>query len=45
MTLKNKAMQPMTGFAIQLNKNSYVFTFFLKPYKISPNSNLIIKIY
>lgn len=25
MTLKNKAMQPMTGFAIQLNKNSYVF--------------------
>lgn len=22
MTLKNKAMQPMSGFAIQLNKNS-----------------------
>ncbi|VVC32529.1 Armadillo-type fold,Beta-adaptin appendage, C-terminal subdomain,Clathrin/coatomer adaptor, adaptin- [Cinara cedri] len=26
MTLKNKAMQPMTGFAIQLNKNSFGLT-------------------
>ena len=33
LTLNNKAMQPMTGFAIQFNKNRYEFDFSLCKYR------------